>query len=194
MRQTDTAYSVLEDKNNDSNDNRETNINQPKDESSDIIDTANTSFDAENLNDNYYRNESNMDSEEASNTNQSEKLSVSNVDEDNFENKKVKLSETNNTENTKIEDKSDIMESVSTDRSSMEVTVASSEKHDVIRNSDNYDENERPISVGQFENFHVINSVTDLEVPAGVEGPVPSYALPPDNFNGAIAGDYKTFY
>lgn len=36
----------------------------------------------------------------------------------------------------------------------------------------------------QFSNFHVINRETDLEFPPGVEGPIPSVVLPPQNFNG----------
>lgn len=33
-----------------------------------------------------------------------------------------------------------------------------------------------------FVNFHVIDSERDLDVPSGIEGPVPSIVLPPDNF------------
>lgn len=35
----------------------------------------------------------------------------------------------------------------------------------------------------QFSNFHIIDSETDLDVPSGIEGPIPAVMLPPDNIN-----------
>ncbi|XP_038211298.1 pregnancy zone protein-like [Zerene cesonia] len=45
----------------------------------------------------------------------------------------------------------------------------------------NTGEKER-VATDAFPNFHVIDTEKDLEVPSGVEGPVPSYVLPPENF------------
>ncbi|XP_045502211.1 pregnancy zone protein-like [Colias croceus] len=51
---------------------------------------------------------------------------------------------------------------------------------------------EQRVATDAFPNFHVIDSEKDLEVPTGVEGPVPSYALPPENFvfNGRSGEPY----
>ncbi|XP_045486901.1 alpha-2-macroglobulin-like protein 1 [Pieris rapae] len=43
-----------------------------------------------------------------------------------------------------------------------------------------------------FANFHVIDSEKDLDVPTGIEGPVPSIVLPPDNFF-ANSGQFQQF-
>ncbi|XP_050674594.1 alpha-2-macroglobulin-like protein 1, partial [Leptidea sinapis] len=50
------------------------------------------------------------------------------------------------------------------------------------KDTDDKRSQDRTPSYDKFSNFHLIDSERDLEVPSGIEGPVPAFVLPPPNF------------
>lgn len=54
-------------------------------------------------------------------------------------------------------------------------------------------ENVGPLDNPKLSDFHVIDSETDLEVPTGMEGPIPAIALPPQNFVAVAPPPGKIF-
>ncbi|XP_052755900.1 alpha-1-macroglobulin-like isoform X2 [Galleria mellonella] len=62
-----------------------------------------------------------------------------------------------------------------------EITKNAEIKHK-IEERDDTKENQNPIQNPTLSSFHVIDTEKDLEVPSGIEGPVPVIVLPPQNF------------
>lgn len=55
-------------------------------------------------------------------------------------------------------------------------------KHDIRIREDHLNDDKRESDNPSLANFHVIDSETDLEVPSGLEGPIPVMVPPPKNF------------